>query len=49
MHEAVEAMKILLTYRAKNRLLPDPLKLPQVVTALKHGLGTNEGSYIVVE
>ena len=45
----IEAMRILLTYEAKNRLALDPLELLQIVTALKHGLGTNEGSYIVVE
>ena len=45
----IEAMRILLTYEAKNRLVPDPLQSPQVVTALKHGLGSSGGSYIVVQ
>lgn len=45
----IEAMKILLTYKAKNKLVPDPLQLPQIVTALKHGLGLGGGNYIVVE
>ena len=45
----IEAMRILLTYEAKNRLVPDPLQSPQIVTALKHGLGSSGGSYIVVQ
>jgi uncharacterized protein (DUF362 family) len=43
----VEAVKLLLTYKARNKLPDDPWQLPQVVTALKHGLG--ESDYIVVE
>ena len=35
----IEAMKILLTYEAKSKLVADPWQLPQIVTALKHGLG----------
>jgi len=45
----IEAMRILLTYEAKNRLVPDPLQSLQIVTALKHGLGSSGGSYIVVQ
>jgi len=45
----VEAMKILLTYKAKSRLIADPWQSPQIVTALKHGLGVGKGGYIVVE
>jgi uncharacterized protein (DUF362 family) len=45
----VEAMKVLLEYRASNRIPADPWKLPQVATALKHGLGAKEGEYIVVD
>jgi len=45
----VEAMKVLLTYQAKNKLTGDPWQSPQIVTALKHGLGGGKGSYIVVE
>jgi len=45
----VEAMKVLLTYEAKNKLVHDPWQSPQIITALKHGLGPHGGSYIVVE
>ena len=45
----VEAMKVLLEYRASNKIPANPWKLPQVATALKHGLGANEGEYTVVE
>lgn len=45
----IEAMKILLTYRAKNKLFADPWQSPQIVTALKHKLGVVENDYTVVE
>jgi uncharacterized protein (DUF362 family) len=45
----IEAMRILLTYEAKNRLVPDPLQSLQVVTAMKHSLGSSGASYIVVQ
>jgi len=45
----VEAMKVLLSYKAKNRLVPDPWQSPQITTALKHGLGVAAGGYRVVE
>ena len=38
----VEALKILGSYKAKNRLMPDPYDSPQIATALRHGLGTRE-------
>jgi len=38
----VEALKILGSYRAKNRLLPNPYNSPQIATALRHGLGSKE-------
>ena len=38
----IEAMKVLLTYEAKSKLVADPWQLPQIVTALKHGLGQDE-------
>jgi len=44
----VEAVKVLLGYKAVNKLTPDPWQLPQIITALKHGLGAGAGSYIVV-
>ena len=45
----VEAMKLILAYNAKNKLVTDPWQSPQIVVALKHGLGVGENSYIVVE
>ena len=45
----VEAMRALLTYEAKNKLTADPWHSPQIITALKHGLGAEENRYIVVE
>ena len=44
-----EAIKIILGYQGNNKLPPDPWQLPQIVTALKHNLGTSEGNYTVVE
>ena len=45
----VEAIKVLLAYEANNKLVADPWQLPQVMTALKHSLGTGKDRYIVVE
>ena len=45
----VEAMRLILTYGASNILPTNPWQLPQIVTALKHGLGVGEGDYTVVE
>ena len=45
----VEAMRALLTYEAKNKLTADPWQSPQIITALKHGLGAEENRYTVVE
>ena len=45
----IEAMKVLLTYEAKNKLIADPWQSLQIVTALKHGLGVGKSGYIVVE
>ncbi len=45
----VEALKILQSYGAENRLKGDPYELPQIATALKHGLTTAKGAYKVVE
>jgi uncharacterized protein (DUF362 family) len=44
----VEGLKILLSYRAKNRLPENPWDAPQIVTALRHGLGCKEGEYRVI-
>jgi uncharacterized protein (DUF362 family) len=38
----VEALNILASYKAKNRLLPNPYNSPQIVTALRHNLGSKE-------
>jgi uncharacterized protein (DUF362 family) len=38
----VEALKILASYKAKNRLMPNPCDSPQIAMALRHGLGTEE-------
>ena len=43
----VEAMKVLLTYGSRNRLIANPWQSPQVSTALRHRLGASD--YIVVE
>jgi len=45
----IEAMKILLKHKAKNRLIKDPRKSQQIATALKHGLGSRGGSYVVID
>jgi uncharacterized protein (DUF362 family) len=45
----VEAMKVLLDYPASNKIPANPWGLPQITTALKHGLGAKEGEYIVVD
>lgn len=42
----VEAMKTIISYKAKNRLTLDPWQSTQIMTALKHCLGAD--SYIVV-
>jgi uncharacterized protein (DUF362 family) len=44
----VEAVKILLSYKARNHLLEDPWKLPQILTALKHQLGAYKDNYTLV-
>ncbi|MFP3879563.1 MAG: DUF362 domain-containing protein [Dehalococcoidia bacterium] len=45
----VEAMRVLLNYRASNQIPVDPWELPQITAALRHGLGAGEGKHIVVE
>jgi uncharacterized protein (DUF362 family) len=44
----VEALKVLLSYKAKNKLMPNPWDSPQIVTALRHQLGAREGEYRVL-
>lgn len=41
----VEAVKILLSYNGRNKLLSDPWQMPQITAALKHKMGTD---YILV-
>lgn len=43
----VEAVKILLSYKAHNLLLNDPWQLPQIITAQKHKLGAMKGDYVL--
>ena len=38
----VEALKILGSYKAKNKLFANPYDSPQIVTALRHSLGARE-------
>jgi uncharacterized protein (DUF362 family) len=44
----VEALKVLLSYKAKNKLMPNPWDSPQIITALSHQLGTRQGEYRVL-
>ncbi len=43
----VEAVGVLQSYRARNRLTGDPWQLPQIATAVKYGLGVARGGYLV--
>ena len=45
----IEAMKVLLSYQARNKLPSDPWQLPLVVSALKHKIGAGKDGYVVVE
>ncbi|MFH1022898.1 MAG: DUF362 domain-containing protein [Planctomycetota bacterium] len=45
----VEAVRTLLNYEVKNMLPADPWQLPQIVTALRHGLGASRRDYILCE
>jgi len=45
----VEAMRVLLNYGASNNIPANPWELPQIATAVKHGLGVGEGQYLVLE
>lgn len=44
----VEALKVLLSYKASNRLPSNPWDSPQIVTALRHSLGAKEGEYRIL-
>ena len=43
----VEAIKVFLTYKEKNKLTANPFELPQIATALNHGLGLRKNGYLV--
>ncbi len=45
----VEGISTLLRYGDNNRLVDDPYRVPQVATALRHGIGSGRDGYIVVE
>ena len=45
----IEAMKVLLEYHASNKIPANPWELPQIATAIEHGLGAAAGKYIVVD
>ncbi len=44
----VEAVTVLQSYHARNHLSGDAWDLPQIATAVKHGLGVPRGGYAVV-
>ena len=44
----VEAVKVLLSYRARNNLLSDPWQLPQILIASKKKLGAVKEGYILI-
>jgi uncharacterized protein (DUF362 family) len=43
----VEAIKVLLSYKAENKLPVDPWQLAQITTALKHKLGSGKNDYVL--
>jgi len=45
----VEGMRVLLDYGTSNKIPANPWELPQIATALRHGLGAGEDEHIVVE
>ena len=44
-----EMVKVLLGYNARNWLLPDPWRLPQITAARNLGLGSGRNDYIVLD
>lgn len=44
----IEALRVLLSYKARNKLMPNPWDSPQIITALRHRLGSGEGEYRVL-
>ncbi len=45
----IEALKVILAYKAENRLPSDPWESSQIVSALEHRLGPQAGEYRVIE
>jgi uncharacterized protein (DUF362 family) len=45
----VAAIRVLLSYRARNKLPDDPWQLPQIASVSKHGLAPREHKYVVVD
>jgi uncharacterized protein (DUF362 family) len=45
----VEAVKTMLSYRAKNKLLSDRWEIPQIASAMKHRLGIGKDDYVMVQ
>jgi uncharacterized protein (DUF362 family) len=45
----VEGMKVILGYKAKNKIPSNPWQSAQITAAVKHGIGVGEGGYVVVE
>jgi uncharacterized protein (DUF362 family) len=43
----VEAVKVLLSYKARNKLMSDPWQMPQIKAALKHKLGADRDGYVL--
>jgi uncharacterized protein (DUF362 family) len=44
----VEAVKVLLSYEARNKLLRDPWQLPQIIIASREKLGAAKNGYILI-
>jgi uncharacterized protein (DUF362 family) len=45
----LEAVRVILSYGANNRLPSNPLQLPQIATAIGHGLGSGSSEYDIIE
>ena len=44
----VEAVKAMLGYKARNQLMSDPWQMPQITTAVQHGIGVGRDGYVVL-
>lgn len=45
----MEALRVILSYGVNNRLPSSPLQLPQIATAIRHGLGSGSSEYDIIE